>query len=190
MGNLLYKKTMKKIDIEQLERKHIYKTPENFMEVMQSNVLKEIFTECNNTKSKTYQLKLWAYGVVASLLFILCITLLAINDKSESRITATPYNVKFPTMEHKDIRPEQSKEENKAKAEIATFKEYSTTIPTQLIKNNSATLYEKEGKKESPPQKNSGKEIRIDRILASFNSAELTEMSKESEMDIYLELYN
>ena len=200
---------MKNFDIEKLERKNIYKTPENFFAEMQANVLKEAALKPNLEKTimplaKSAPIKTnWAYAVAAALALLLG---LGFFIKNMNATTDQPAAITFAENNIAAAKSSQTlsqpiEDSQTVKTEISskgdlTFVEYNNQN-TKAVMNvepakevrTMARVEPKLGKTTVKAVKINNKES-VDQILTSFTSSELAEMSKDEVMDVYLDLYN
>ncbi|WOC52012.1 hypothetical protein BPO_1365 [Bergeyella porcorum] len=184
---------MNHFDIEKLNRKNIYKTSEQLFEKVQDNVLKQTVDAEKTTHTIGGNRTLW-YAIAAAvvLLFGIGLFITSISDtlpndalaQTEGTDTAYESNVKQPY--HK-ISPE-----NDAKTELSEINPIIENEPYLAQNETSAKI-------QSPATKTNQykKEIttlrktteNVEQIVASFTSADITELSKEAEVDVYLDLY-
>ena len=179
---------MKNLDIEKLERKNSYEVPNDFFTKMQENVLKET---THKKEARIFKLN-WAYSAAAAVAVLFGINFFvnqnnndasnaknAIANNNSSAVKSTLSNNKVKTEEaiayqsfEQDLT---SVIENDQKNEVAI-------VSTSKNDNQPAEVINKEAVKNS--------EIQVDQILANFTSAELADLGKNTEQDIYLDLYN
>lgn len=180
---------MKDFDIEKLKRENVFKTYDGFFEDMQNKVLQETVPV---SRGKIINLN-WAYGAAAAVALLFGITLYVNSEPAverdlisqnaspgEATVTQTLSNDKPQTEEavalqvlEKDLTSvEQVHQKTEAKPETISTKE-TTAFASQ----------KKQPVNQSP-------ELQVDQILASFSSAELADVGRNTEQDIYLDLYN
>ena len=170
---------MKNLDIEKLERKNIYKVPDGFFEQMQSQILNE-----TQPKQKAKIIKLnWGYVAAAAITLFFGITFV-INQNNQEEVMTQVSN-----GENKGATNSLStnKMENKETVALRILEE---DLPANQKENEKPiTIAEKQPKRENKiiPQNT---EIQVEQILANFTSAELADVGKNTEQDIYLDLYN
>ncbi len=208
---------MKDFDLEKLERKNIYKVPENLFETVQGRVLsglndfdleklerKNIYTVPENLfetvqgnvlnhvltpKKKAPIFKLnWAYAAAASLALIFGATFVFNNENSE------------------DVKQNYVIKNNGSKTESQIAYE---TLESDLtsVENNNQTVENQEGKKSVAQNDTAEKttaetkdqtvksvskqnEAQVNDYLDSFSNSEITELASNSTQDVYLDLYN
>ncbi|MEG0928233.1 MULTISPECIES: hypothetical protein [Chryseobacterium] len=178
---------MKEFDIEKLERKNIYKVPDNLFENIQEGILNDIKTE---KQAPVFKLN-WMYAVAASLALIFGITFVFNynNDSADKGLNSKGvYAI--------------NKTEPKTEGEIAyeTLKDDLTSV-----ENNNQTSVNQKGtidfsinngnQKETVSQKPvkavvKKEENRMNEYLDSFSNSEIAELASNSTQDVYLDLYN
>lgn len=184
---------MKNLDIEHLERKNIYKVPEeSFFAEIQANVLKETAPK---KETKTVKLN-WMYAAAAAIAMVFGATfVINQNEKAEPQnFTAT------------EISNQNTSIVNNSESIIKPYSEAKIAYQTL---NNDLTSIEVNDPKESETKvkvadntetktvatKNvqtavQTPEVQVDQLLSSFTSTELADLGKNAEQDIYLDLYN
>ncbi|MDO4224646.1 MAG: hypothetical protein Q4C75_02000 [Bergeyella zoohelcum] len=165
---------MKNIDIEQIERKNNYKTPENFFQEMQDNVLRQTIAEKPH-QTKIYQLKsYWAYGVAASLLLVfgLVFFINQPNEKPQIAITDKPHFIEktSPESTEKNIEPTEKKTD---------FQEDKIAFVSPKIETNNKAVTKKEAL---------GSEA-MSQVINVMSEEEITDFASKYEQDVYFELY-
>jgi hypothetical protein len=184
---------MKNLDIEKLERKNIYKTPPDFFETVQANVMREAGrTVSPVTERRTIQSRytMW-YAAAAAIVLIFGGTFL--------------YNL---NTDKDDTFAQHTENQNVAKARADQQPEGNTTTVPASTENyitlvNDLTLAETENQKErlpvaakpvSPANKRLAAapkaELQMEMILDDFSAEDLAALSQNSEQDVYLDLYN
>ncbi|GAA4164209.1 hypothetical protein GCM10022217_34430 [Chryseobacterium ginsenosidimutans] len=207
---------MKDFDLEKLERKNIYKVPENLFENIQGKVLsglndfdleklerKNIYTVPEKLfeniqenvlknvlpakKAPIFKLN-WAYAAAASLALIFGATFVFNNDS--------------PKGEYSQTTVASSNQEPKTESEIAyeTLKSDLTSV-----ENNNQTVVNQDANKsfaedeQNEEQKTATKtvkpvskkeETQVNEYLDSFSNSEISELASNSTQDVYLDLYN
>lgn len=191
---------MKNFSIENLERKNPYKTPENFFEEMQENVLKNTTAKERENSGKVFKLNFsWAIAAAVAVIFGLAFFFVN-NDKNSGNTFANSENpqqqnvTKNPetatntsvqtsneaTTNYHALQKEIARAENKENASenySSEQKNQKTTETVALNNNNEDTEYKMN-------------EADMENILASFTNEDLKQLSKNTEQDVYLDLYN
>lgn len=198
---------MKNFDIEQLERKNIYKTPGDFFAGMQENVLKQTVhqtptAETARPEGKTIPMKTnWIYAAAAALALLLGVGFFIKNTNAapdnpqptaaSTLKTDTPITQKMAGEQPQLMASEVQKPEENVTQDLTFEKtEYQTVRrePQVIQVKSFANVTEKS--KATPSKSERIKREDVDQILTSFTSSELAEMSKDAEMDVYLDLFN
>jgi hypothetical protein len=208
---------MKDFDLEKLERKNIYRLPENLFEDIQGKVLsgvndfdleklerKNIYTAPENLfetvqenvmnsvlpvkKAPIFKMN-WAYAAAASLALIFGATFV------------------FNNQGGKDAQQKFALDEQQPKTESQIAYE---TLQSDLtsVENNNQTVSNQENKKAVFANDNSGekvqrdvknntvktvspqKEAQVNEYLDNFSNSEIAELASNSTQDVYLDLYN
>lgn len=200
---------MKNFDIEKLERKNVYKTPENFFAAMQENVLKqtvhkEIAAPVSKPAGRVIPMKTnWVYAAAAAIAMIFGITFFMNNNSGNEEINIADRNTTVETL-----APQTEEITGNAEELIATETEEPQAQITEDLTINKKTNQKAEvnvpqatqirafATTEAKPKAKSvkapaiSKEETINQMLTSFTAAELAEASLDSEMDVYLDLFN
>lgn len=178
---------MKHLDIEQLERKNIYKTPDHFFEKIQENVMKDFSENQNQQKPqigrKSYGS--WWYAA-ASLVLLAGAAWVFSSIPSEEANNIVRNNdvqeaINPPTQIQNTPKPET---ENY----IALANDLTIAAEAHQKEKQPATKI-----KEIPDQR---AEItftgaqQIEQILDVLTAEEIASLAQNTEQDIYLDLYN
>ncbi|MEC5394634.1 hypothetical protein VQ048_04735 [Bergeyella sp. RCAD1439] len=194
-------KKMDNLDIDKWKRERIYDVPEGFFDEMQRRVLDRVSHEASSGgaivpmhsggRSRFSGYRWWA--VAASVVLICALGLWygigfrASEEKTmDSSFVALPLEdqggdwiSKRPTVgreEEAEERKEQAAEGDRLEPKREEVMVASAEKNVTVASPKAAAV---KGSRES-----------VDQILASLNKAELTEMAKEAEMDVYLDLFN
>ena len=175
---------MKEFDLDKLERKTPYKVPENFFEEMQANVLKQT-TNKEKKETKVFRLHFSAVtSIAAALALIFGFTFLW---KTNQAYITTPTNtdsmviVKTPT-EESNVFKNQDLTTVSEVHQVAKEIQKQADIVSNTTTNTGTTSNIK------MPAKTA--DLNYDQLLNSLTDEELKELSKNSDQDIYLELFN
>jgi hypothetical protein len=177
---------MKDFDIEKLERKNIYRVPDNLFENIQEKVMNDVKA---NKKAPIFKLN-WAYAAAASLALIFGATFVfnsidKTKDTGNSQATYTANG-----------------QEPKAESEIAyeTLKSDLTSVEnnnqTVVNQDNKQVVYTQVTDKNTTETKQALKpvskkvETQMNEYLDSFSNSEISELASNSTQDVYLDLYN
>ena len=175
---------MKEFDLDKLERKTPYKVPENFFEEMQANVLKNT-TNKEKKETKVFRLHFSAVtSIAAALALIFGFTFLW---KTNQAYITTPTNtdsmviVKTPTEESNVFK-------NQDLTTVSEVHQVAKEIQKQADIINNTTTNTGNASNIKMPAKTA--DLNYDQLLNSLTDEELKELSKNTDQDIYLELFN
>ncbi|MCW3160716.1 hypothetical protein [Chryseobacterium oryctis] len=179
---------MKEFDLEKLERKNIYKVPDNLFENIQERVMNDV-----KAKKKAPIFKLsWAYAVAASLALIFGVVFVYNSDGSSantgnmqgtyalnSQEPKTESEIAYETLKSdlNSIENNQIADNQKSKETFDTKSNIEEKIKT---KTNNQTV-------KTVSKQN---EIQMNEYLDSFSNSEIAELASNSTQDVYLDLYN
>ncbi len=172
---------MKNLDIEKTERKNIYKVPDGFFEQIQSEVLNEIQPKQN---AKIIKLN-WVYVAAAAIVLFFGITfVINQNNQKEELMTQTSNGENYDVISSLS----NNKPENEEKIALQVLEE-DLVSANQKENTKPIIIAEKQTKKENKviPQNS---EVQVEQILANFTSSELADLGRNTEQDIYLDLFN
>ena len=184
---------MKNLDIEHLERKNIYKVPdESFFTEIQAKVLQETAPK---KEIKTVKLN-WMYASAAAIAMVFGATFIVNqNESTETKkmVATEVVNEKVSAVNNSEsiIKPE-----NEATIAYQTLNNDLTSIEVNYPKESETKVKVAENTEtKSVATKNvqtavQTPEVQVDQILSSFTSTELADLGKNAEQDIYLDLYN
>lgn len=191
---------MKNLDIEKLERKNIYTTPNNFFENVQENVLQKTTFLLDKEKVATKTSKIiqinWWYAAAAAVV-IMFGTLFFYNNK-ESEVPNIAQNKKqnmepATTKTVAQIEPTENPNSNLISDENYNSPKSNLNSleknETKEIKKQQISIAKIEQPKKVSTQKSNTDE-QVEMILASFSNEEIAAISKNTEQDVYLDLYN
>lgn len=198
---------MKNFDIDQLERKNIYKTPGDFFAGMQENVLKQTVRQTSTAETagpegKTIPMKTnWIYAAAAALALLLGVGFFIKNmnaaPENPQPTAASTLKTKTPitqTMagEQPQLMASEVQKPEETVTQDLTFEktEYQTVRREPQVIQVKSFAHVTEKSKATPSKAERIKREDVDQILTSFTSSELAEMSKDAEMDVYLDLFN
>ena len=179
---------MKNLDIEKLERKNIYTAPDHFFDDIQAKVLKETFPK---KQAKVIKMN-WAYAAAAAVALIFGVTFFVTQDgesintiSKEQSLTAvnnTEANALSESESHTEARIAYQTLENDLTS-VAAVNQREDREPL-AVSAKTGTSAAVQNKVNAP-----NPEVQVDQILANFTSAELADLGKNTEQDIYLDLY-
>ena len=182
---------MQNFDIEKLERKNIYKTPENFFDKIQENVLYEAQLNKKETAKPAKIFKLnWGYAVAASLVLVFGMTMFLQQEDSFVEVNRQPQpiattensmpeaTIAYQTLasDIESVEKENIKPERISKAEKIEKKSESVAIASAKIKPNKTIPVVSEAQ--------------FEQVMAGLSYTEIADVGKGAEQDVYLDLYN
>jgi hypothetical protein len=207
---------MKDFDLEKLERKNIYKVPENLFENIQGKVLsglndfdleklerKNIYTVPENLfeniqenvlnnvlpakKAPIFKLN-WGYAVAASLALIFGVTFVFNSDNSKVNEDS---QATF-AVNNQEPKTESEIAYETLKSDLTSVENNNQTVENQ---NDNKNYYVQDNGKEKtkvqtvkPVSKHN--EAQMNEYLESFTNSEIAELASNSTQDVYLDLYN
>lgn len=179
---------MKEFDIDKLKRENIFKTPAGFFDDMQSKVLQEIAPV---PSGKIIKLN-WIYSAAAAIALLIGVSVFFNSEPAvETEAIAQQVPQETPAMSAlAEVQPEKVKipDLNIVQEDLTSSSQIYQKVKSQP-KINSA-----KGKASFATQKEKAvkinPELQVDQILSSFTSAELANLGRNTEQDIYLDLYN
>lgn len=180
---------MKNLDIEKLERQNIYNVPDDFFAKMQQKVLAETATK---KEAKIIKLN-WVYSVAAAVAIIFGITFFVNQNEEAPKNTVQPNTIAKNTEPKISITENQKSQEKEATIAYQNFEKdlkEVTEMNQKKAENSIASTSKKENNNTNPKEIKANPEVQMDQILANFSSAELADVGKNTEQDIYLDLYN
>lgn len=208
---------MKDFDLEKLERKNIYKVPDNLFENIQGKVLsgmndfdleklerKNIYTIPENLfetvqenvmntvlpakKAPIFKLN-WAYAAAASLALIFGATFVFNNgDANEGA------QQKF-AVNNSETKTESQIAYETLESDLTSVENNNQTISNQgnkeafLTKSNDVEKAKNDANKTVKPV-STQKEVQMNEYLDNFSNSEIAELASNSTQDVYLDLYN
>lgn len=192
---------MKNFDIEQLQRKNIYRLPNDFFSEMQENVLQktvqkqQIIVDKAETKVVLLKSRTW-YSIAAVIALILGFGFIVKNvntDSGETLLISNNFS-KNHTQKVWNSKDNYHSSENKnhsshlmTQNDIMQDNNASNVAKTISIARMPTNSLEREIINEPKIHRN---EENMEKLIVSFTSSELADVSKNTDMDVYLDLYN
>lgn len=178
---------MKKLEIEELEKKMPYDVPEAFFGEMQRNVFQKVAEEKQPLRKNLKSI--WAVAAAFALLLGMGILFLNESKDSDTAIASTEKTIIDSTFK---MEPNHEVAQSKPVTE-----EVSVENPTIAKRNdmgattpNSATGTQVASRDHHPAKAQfTTAETRLDNAVNQLNNQELAELSAKYEIDTYLELY-
>jgi hypothetical protein len=180
---------MKNLDIEKLERQNVYKVPDDFFAKVQEKVLAKTAPK---KEAKIIKLN-WAYSVAAAVAIIFGITFFVTQNRDANQNPMQTNTIAKNTEPKILITENQKSQEKDATIAYRNFeKDLKEVIEKNQKKeqNNVASTSKKESNNKKSKEFTANPEVQVDQILAQFSNAELADVGKNTEQDIYLDLYN
>ena len=180
---------MKEFDIENLKRETIFKTPDGFFEDMQKKVLQETIPV---KQGKIIKLN-WAYSAAAAVALLVGVSVVMNSDpgvEGQSMTQVVPADSSPATYTLSEVKPQKEEAvalkilEEDLTSVAQTHQKRSTEPSSVSPKKTASFANQKELKTTQNP------EVQVDQILANFTTAELATVGRNTEQDIYLDLYN
>lgn len=195
---------MKNFDIENIERKNIYKTPENFLDQVQESVLQKISQE-NTIPQTTKIFKLnWVYVVAASLTLLFgLVTFFNYEENNEQQISEQKIDTVYASnnspqenLINNEIIETETQVENKGS--IKTNHTINPTIKTTQVSNtksgNNIRYANQQNKLVTKKTENKtqpvSSEAQLDQVIKEMSNTEIADIGIAAEQDVYLDLYN
>lgn len=177
---------MKEFDLEKLERKNIYKVPDDLFQNIQNNVMNEVKA---NKKAPIFKLN-WMYAAAASLALIFGATYVFNSDNDPAKDVL---NSKAYAAKGQEPKTESQRAYETLEADLTSVEINNQTVADQNSKTVSYTP-DNESKKpvNAQPVKTAAKkeETKMNEYLDSFSNSEIAELASNSTQDVYLDLYN
>lgn len=172
---------MKEFNIENLERKNIYSVPEDFFSEMQRNVLQEVSPK---KEAKVIRFN-WAYAAAAAVATIFGVTFYMNQDDAAIPEMASVQDF-TQTNEHAvSVAPEKVE----ARMAYQTLEEDLTLVVNNNQKDETQPEVKTVSAKTQDLPVKQNPEVQVDQILGSITSAELADLGRNVEQDVYLDLY-
>lgn len=173
---------MKDFNIENLERKNIYSIPENFFSDMQQNVMQEIRPQ---KKAKVINFN-WAYAAAAAVATIFGVTFYMNQDETVSQNFAQGQETDNQSRTSSaTVTPEKVE----ARMAYQTLAQDLTLVSNTNPKETKPEVNAVSAKVEEPISVKQNPEVQVDQILGTISSAELADLGRNVEQDVYLDLY-
>ena len=182
---------MKNLDVEKLERKNIYQLPDNVFEKMQAKVLEETIPV---KQAKIIKLN-WIYSAAAAIALLFGLTFYINNDPKGTTVNSVAQTT--PSVE-KDVAKNTLSNDKVVSVKIENMNNVEVPVNVESNKGKKAEVKsfavsnQKQVKtsEEVSTKKVQKAEIPMDQIIASFTSADLADLGRNTEQDVYLDLYN
>lgn len=184
---------MKNLDIEKLERKNIYKTPDDFFEKIQANVLNEVTqqskTELKQTP-KTTKLNWW-YAAAASVVLIFGATFLYNNSTNTVEDIANVENSIKPTTNSTTTIVTEENTKPATENYVTLVNDIKEVADSEKTKKATQKIVLANNNQPKKTVKTTTKvDEQMEQILEAFTAEDIVALSKNTEQDVYLDLYN
>ena len=179
---------MKNLDIEKLERKNIYTAPDHFFEEMQAKVLQQTVLQ---KQAKVIKMN-WAYAAAAAVAMIFGITVFVNQNVEENAVMKDTQVLTSAESSSTDFAAEAQPQKEATIAYQILEKDLTSVAPINQKEDKDAIAVTTKKETSAAVQNKvsaPNPEVQVDQILANFTSAELADLGKNTEQDIYLDLY-
>ena len=204
---------MKDFDLEKLERKNIYKVPEDLFENIQGRVLsglndfdleklerkniykvpEKLFENIQENvlknvlpvkKAPIFKLS-WAYAAAASLALIFGATFVFNNENHNE-------DVQKYTVNNNEPKTESEIAYETLKSDLTSVENNNQTVVNQENKQANTQVTDNAATETKEVVKPAVKkaETQVNEYLDSFSNSEISELANNSTQDVYLDLYN
>ncbi|TXF76002.1 hypothetical protein [Chryseobacterium sp.] len=181
---------MKNFDIEKMERINAFKTPESFFPEVQNKVLSQTVFKENRTKVFKLDFK-WA--AAAAVILIAGLTAFFFTDKQDPASTtiADTEVQKTTPLAGEQTKSEEMIAYETVKNDLTSVEKLNQKEEEGFAENNAVAVKQPVGTQKNKTKSETVTEAeQIDQLLAVFTEVELSEISKNSDQDVYLDLYN
>lgn len=180
---------MKEFDIEKLQRQNVFKEPDATFEEMQDKVIQNIMPA---VKRKSISATRW-YSAAAVIALIVGFSVFINHNETDNPeifaesalMTDEPatYTMSVDKPDNMNRNYQNSAEEN-----LTITKPAHQTVVNAVQSPASRTPVQTKTAQVNATNQNS--DVPVDQIIAGFTSAELADVGRNTEQDIYLDLYN
>lgn len=199
------------IDIDKLNRKMPYPEPsEAFFQKMQDDVIAKIAAEKSIDKNEKKEAKIFSLNfkwmAAAAVILIAGITAFfgfrndnnspktessfALETAKQNQMTESVYKIDQPKQSALADNSETKKPTEKIHENIRENHEHSVAYnQNSKIKNNGASAKTDINIQDYSVGRNANSAIDVDKVLVAFTSEQIRDIDRNSEQDIYLDLY-
>ncbi len=178
---------MKEFNLDNLERKNIYKVPDNLFENIQERVMNDVKA---NKKAPVFKLY-WGYAVAAAVALIFGITFV-FNWQTDATTGMDDQKI---YVQNQEAKTESEIAYETLKADLTSVEKSNQIVERQ---HNETRIYAQENsaKKdktittETVKAVSKQEETQMNEYLDSFTNSEIAELASNSTQDVYLDLYN
>lgn len=177
---------MKEFDIEKLERKNIYKVPDNLFENIQERVMNDVKV---NTKAPIFKLN-WVYAVAASLALIFGASFV-FNQNNDSTKNVGNSGATYAANTQAPKNESELAYET-LKSDLTSVENNNQIVVNQNSRNfvSQATETKEVATPKIAKPVSKKNETQMNEYLDSFSNSEISELASNSTQDVYLDLYN
>ncbi len=177
---------MKDFDLDNLKRENVFTTPDGFFEDMQNKVLQEVIPA---PRGKIIKLN-WAYAAAASVALIFGVTKFVNSDPREEQELITQTDSQQEALKSYSLNDDKPQKEEAVALQV--LEEDLTSVAQVYQKQNAKQEVIANSKNSQTTVRTAAQnpEVQVDQILSSFTSAEMADIGRNTEQDIYLDLYN
>ncbi len=188
---------MKDFNLDQLERKNIYKTPEFLFERVQENVLKNVSSDIKTEEPKPARLfKMnWTVGIAAAFIAIFGMLwfMNTNNDNTSIKIDSivkaeVPHTAEESKQAYSVLKSDMLSTETEENTQGASIK--TQPVADNSVKKNYPTEINTAPKKENTVSNTKLSEEQMNAYIDAFPKGEVAELASNSVSDVYLDLYN
>jgi hypothetical protein len=178
---------MKDFDIEKLERKNIYKVPDNLFDDIQDKVMSDVRA---NKKAPIFKMN-WAMAAAASIALIFGVTFV-FNSDNDSVKNLNNSEAAY-ALNNQAPKTEGEAAYETLKSDLTSVENNNQTVENQSKESNSYTLNNEKSQAintntSKPASKKT--DTQMAEYLDSFSNSEIAELANNSVQDVYLDLYN
>lgn len=170
---------MKKFNIDSIEKKTPYSIPKDFFEEMQKNVISEIK---KTSSEKLFSLKPTVITFIAAAFVIILGFTFFLKHTTAINSTTDQKKLEQPIISY--IQKDNQQNNNTEKIDLNLIKK------TKIAANSKKTVLAPSTPNVINQNNNPKKEDHYQQLLNSISEEEVAELAKNSDHDIYLELYN
>lgn len=188
-----------KIDIEQLNRKMPYpETSDEFFKTLQDNVIARTVGEkaVEKKDAKVFALN-FKWVAAASVVLLAGITaFFGLNDNPEMQmaqqkpIVDSVYEVEMPAKSLANQSEENVSKSQTSQSQTENIIAHPSIAHLSKAKSKVADIYNNTDRQDYAVESNKKPEAEVEKVLAAFTPDQLKDLEKNSEQDVYLDLYN
>lgn len=183
---------MKNFDLDKIKDRQLYEMPDHFYEKMQQNVLEKTIAQTETISLHTKPKNTWYYAAAASLAIIFGgVFLFQDNNGVENATLTSKENVALqvtPKVADADVSEIAGIEKNvEEQVKVLSYSAVAEIDNSKTIAKTEPKIVKSSVKKSTAAAKT---EDQIDFLLENFTAEELATLAKNSDKDVYLDLYN